>query len=224
MDPKTNAGVAEIGVDMRALSPAAQPASTLADMKPRSFVPNRLDVGAFIDSGEALEGALPVADLQRLAEGLFKQADLVAVPPVQWRAQGRLEPQRVGKPHRWLDIEVGGTFPWECQRCLHAVEIPIEVSRSIRFVDDEAAAADLDADCDDDVLAVSRTFDLVELLEDELIMAQPLVPRHDRCPTDVEKHMRSFDPDEPNSAESSDAAGGKPHPFAALAALKKNQN
>ncbi len=192
-------------------------------MKPRSFAPQKLDVGAFIDSGEVLEGGLPVADLRRLAAGLFAQADLASLPAVQWRAQGRLVAQRVGQPQRWLDIEAKGSFPWECQRCLHAVDLPIEVNRSIRFVEDEAAAANLDADCDDDVLAVSRQFDLLELLEDELIMAQPLVPRHERCPTDVERHMRSFDPDEPDVSDSSDPENAKPHPFAALAALKKNK-
>lgn len=192
-------------------------------MKPRSFVPQKLDVGAFIDSGEVLEGDVPVADLSRLAAGLFAQADLTALPAVQWRAQGRLVKQRVGQPQRWLDVEVKGVFPWECQRCLHAVDLPIEVSRSIRFVDDEAAAANLDADSDDDVLAISRQFDLLELLEDELIMAQPLVPRHERCPTDVERHMRSFDPDEPDAGDSSNSENAKPNPFAALAALKKNQ-
>lgn len=193
-------------------------------MKPRSFAPQKLDVGAFIDSGEVLEGHLPVASLKRLAGGLFAEADLSSLPPVQWRVQGRLIPQRVGKPQRWLDIEVHGTFPWECQRCLHAVDLPIEVARSIRFVEDEAAAANLDADSEDDVLAISRAFDLSELLEDELIMAQPLVPRHQECPTDVARHMRSADAVEASSApESGEQEGGKPHPFAALAALKKNQ-
>lgn len=190
-------------------------------MKPRSFAPQKLDVGAFIESGEVLEGALPVADLSRLAAGLFAQADLASLPPVQWRAQGRVVKQRVGQPQLWLDVEVKGMFPWECQRCLHAVDLPIEVQRSIRFVEDEAAAANLDADCDDDVLAISRQFDLLELLEDELIMAQPLVPRHERCPTDVERHMRSFDPDAPESSDSSESEGGKPNPFAVLASLKK---
>lgn len=193
-------------------------------MKPRSFVPQKLDVGAFIDSGEVLEGHLAVASLKRLGEGLFAEADLSTLPPVQWRVQGRLVLQRVGHPQRWLDIEVRGTFTWECQRCLHAVELPIEVARSIRFVEDEAAAANLDADSEDDVLALSRAFDLPELLEDELIMAQPLVPRHEECPTDVARHMRSPDVVEASEApESGEQEGGKPHPFAALAALKKNQ-
>lgn len=192
-------------------------------MKPLSFLPQKLDVGVFIDSGEALEGALPVADLRRLAGGLFPQADLVAVPAVQWRAQGRLVKQRVGAPQRWLDIEAKGMFPWECQRCLHAVDLPIDISCAIRFVEDEAAAAALDADCDEDVLSLSRQFDLFELIEDELIMAQPLVPRHDQCPTDVERHMRSFDPDQPDSSDPAGAENAKAHPFAALAALKKNQ-
>ncbi|MFN4265825.1 MAG: YceD family protein [Aquabacterium sp.] len=191
-------------------------------MKSRTFVPQKLDVGSFIESTEVLEGQIPVAELARLAEDLFEQADLAALPPVTWRAQGRLVKRRVGEPQRWLDLEAHASLPWECQRCLHAVELPIDVQRSIRFVADEAAAAELDADCDDDVLAMSRTFDLIELIEDELIMAQPLVPRHDQCPTDVERLMKSEELVDPQGAPAAPEVEAKPHPFAALAALKKN--
>ena len=193
-------------------------------MKQRAISPRKLDIGAFIDSGEPLAGDVPVADLPRLAAGLFAQADLATVPPVVWQAQGRLEKQRVGPAHRWLDLSAKGMFPWECQRCLHGVDLPIDVSRSIRFVDDEALAADLDADDDDDVLAASRQFDLLELIEDELIMAQPLIPRHENCPTDVARHMKSFDPEVSGDDSDTQVSGGKPNPFAVLATLKKNKS
>ena len=71
----------------------------------------------------------------------------------------------------------------ECQRCLHPVRERMTVSRSIRFARDENEAARLDADSDDDVLAVSRQFHLLELVEDELIMDLPMVPLHGHCPT-----------------------------------------
>ena len=32
------------------------------------------------------------------------------------------------------------------------------------------------------MLALSRSFDLVELVEDELLMELPLAPRHETCP------------------------------------------
>ena len=108
----------------------------------------------------------------------------------------------------------------------------IQISHSIRFAKDEAAAAALDADSDEDVLALSRHFDLLELVEDELIMAQPLVPRHEVCPTDVSALMHndeetSVPGSTPAAADAASdphatTASGRPNPFAVLAALKKS--
>lgn len=198
-------------------------------MKARTFAPRKLDIGAFIESGEPMAGAVPVVDLPRVAAGLAKDVDLTALPAIEWSAQGRQVAQRVGGPQLWLDLTAHGELAWECQRCLHAVTLPLTVERSLRFVKDEAAAAELDADLDDDVLALSRQFDLMALIEDELIMAQPLVPRHETCPSDVVKLMHS---DEevavPGQGVSSDGdaatASGRPNPFAVLASLKKDRS
>jgi hypothetical protein len=57
-----------------------------------------------------------------------------------------------------------------------------------------------------------RDFDALALVEDELIMALPFVPRHEICPEAVV--MAVSDPEV-------DAAQERPHPFAALAGLKK---
>jgi uncharacterized protein len=105
---------------------------------------------------------------------------------------------------------------------LQPVVLPVEVERSIRFVADEALAAELDADMDDDVLVVNRGFDLLDLVEDELIMASPLVPRHDECPQPPK--MSVSDPGvEPNEASEggSEASNERKNPFAVLAQLKK---
>jgi uncharacterized protein len=53
--------------------------------------------------------------------------------------------------------------------------------------------------------------DLADMIEDELLLAMPLVPRHARCP---EPLPRAFVEDDP----ASDPAD---NPFAALAALKR---
>ena len=61
------------------------------------------------------------------------------------------------------------------------------------------------------LLALPPTLDLIELLEDELLLALPLVPRHEACPEPL-----------PMSAGevSEGEADDEPHPFAALAALR----
>lgn len=176
-------------------------------------------MAAFIQSQAPLEIQSPVGDFSRLAQSLAPEADLSAVQPVAWRAQGRLVPQRVGAPHLWLDLHASAQLPWACQRCLQPVTLPLQLERSLRFVADEATAARLDADLDDDVLALSPTFDLLELVEDELIMSAPLVPRHEVCPQPPV--MSVSDPGVEDAAEAQ-AAGGKANPFGVLAQLKKS--
>lgn len=213
------------------LSPGWRPCPKLAGMKARTFAPRKLDIEAFIESGETLEGALPLTDLARLAEELAKDANVGTLQLVSWSATGRQVPQRVGGPQLWLDLKAQGQMAMECQRCLHAVVLPMAVDHSIRFVKDEAAAAELDADSEDDVLALSRQFDLMGLIEDELIMALPIVPRHEHCPTDVASLMNAESEALPPGTEPEQAAegqattaSGRPNPFAVLASLKKDRS
>jgi len=71
----------------------------------------------------------------------------------------------------------------------------------------------------------------MELIEDELIMAQPIVPRHDECPSDIVRLMNSdaevAAPGQSVAAGSEDSqtvASGRPNPFAVLASLKKDKS
>lgn len=199
-------------------------------MKARVFLPEKLDIKAFVEAEAQLTGETPVTALPRLASAASPEAGLTGMPPVRWHATGRQVPQRVGEPELWLDLEAQAELDMECQRCLHPVREHMAVSRSIRFARDEAEAAKLDADSDDDVLAVSRQFHLLELIEDELIMAQPIVPRHDECPSDIVNLMQD-DTETPvpgvapaSAGQAEPVAETKPHPFAALAALKKRSD
>lgn len=204
-------------------------------MKPQQFTPGKMNIGAFIESESLLEGSSPLSDLPRLADSLAPEVARDSIPPVNWTAQGRLVPQRVGSPQLWLDLTAQADLPWTCQRCLHPVALPVALQRQIRFVVDEKAAAELDAESDDDVLPLSRSFDLLSLIEDELIMASPLVPRHDTCPEQPVMSVSDpgVDGDEATDVDGPDAsadAGGesprgqRPNPFAVLAKLKKGDS
>ena len=74
------------------------------------------------------------------------------------------------------------------------MRVPLHAERRIFFVDGEDAAAALDAESEDDVLALTPALDLAELVEDELLLALPLVPRHEQCP---EPLPRAFVEDDP---------------------------
>ena len=172
--------------------------------------PSHLDVVAFARDGASLKGQSPLAALPRLLDEQVAgdlQAGLVA-----WRLEGRLVPQSGGADQIWLDVQASVALPMQCQRCLKPVLSTVLAERSFRFVADEATAAALDDEAEEDILVLSRDFDALALVEDELIMALPLVPRHEVCPEAVT--MAVSDPDV-------DAAQERPHPFAALASLKK---
>ena len=84
-----------------------------------------------------------------------------------------------------LHLDAEATVPLVCQRCLSPVETPLTVDRWFRFVADEATAEAEDEDSEEDLLVVSRDFDLHALIEDELLMDIPVTPVHDVCPTPV---------------------------------------
>jgi len=196
-------------------------------MKDRQISLRTLDIGSFITDQSSLEGQTSVAEFERLASGLAPGFDLAEVGPVRWTAHGRVAAERGGASQMWLDLSVQAALPWECQRCLKPVIIAVEIEHSIRFVAGEDTAAQLDAESEDDVLALSRQIDLLGLLEDELIMEQPIVPRHDTCPSDMSPLMQSpaVAPDGSVVDEAAEAAleSERPNPFAVLSSLKKGQ-
>jgi uncharacterized protein len=175
---------------------------------------DRLDVRAFAQAEAKLQAVEPLALFERLSEETMPTADLAA--SVSWQAWGELRSAADGRePAVWLRLQAQAVVPLSCQRCLGAVDTALEIDRWFRFVADEATAEREDDDCEEDVLALEPRPSLHELLEDELLMALPLVPMHDTCPQPLV--MRTGD-----AAGSSEAdAAPRKNPFAELAKLKK---
>ncbi|SEJ17168.1 MULTISPECIES: DUF177 domain-containing protein [unclassified Variovorax] len=175
----------------------------------REFAPERLNVPAFTAAAATLDAADPVPDYVRLT------AELAAPAPdavVRWEATGEERPGADGKPVSWMHLEAEAVVPLVCQRCLSPVDTELFVDRWFRFVADEATAETEDEESDEDLLVVSRDFDLHALIEDELLMEIPVMPVHDVCPTPVK--LSSSDEDFMAAEEA------KPNPFAALEALR----
>jgi uncharacterized protein len=180
-------------------------------MKARSYDPLRLDLENFIADGAAMQGRWPLAQFERLLDGW--PADAPAPEgEVQWSATGEQHKPKALEPERWLHLEARTQVWRECQRCLQPVALALALERSLRFVRTEDEAARLDAESEDDVLALERAFDLRALVEDELLLALPLVPTHEVCPEPL--------PMEAAAEEGDEASAQAAHPFAALAALK----
>lgn len=144
----------------------------------------------FAQKQEKLKGKLKIKQCERLLE-------MLAPPPhthedVHFELQGYRDKLHLPSLH----LSIVATLPVTCQRCL--VDMPFKQSLTFNYIVGDAEPED-DGDDEIDWLEASREMDLVELIEDELIVAMPISPLHDtRC---TEAVLES---------------GEKPNPFAVL--------
>ena len=165
---------------------------------------------ALVTSGEPLIEHAPLQNLERLAhESIGLQPDLL----VNWQAAAELRTGAAGEMDTWLHLQASTSVPMTCQRCMAVVQTPLQVDQWYRFVATEDIAMAEDDASEEDLLVMTPQFDLLGLLEDELLMALPLVPMHDECPA-----LPAFSA---GVIELPANGADKPNPFAALAQLKK---
>jgi uncharacterized protein len=149
---------------------------------PRPPDPRRLDVASFARSAGVLEGEWPLASMRRLMQDALPLTADSPTHSVTWSARGEMQTSADGETRTHLHLRARTALRLTCQRCLQPVVVEFDVAPTLRFVRDEALAERLDEESDEDVLAMTSTLDLHDLLEDELILALPLVPRHEQCP------------------------------------------
>ncbi len=179
---------------------------------PKEFSAPRLDVTAFAEEGATLAARPLLSAFPRLLDEAQGRG---AEREVAWSARGELRNPRRLRPEVWLYLQAQARLSLTCQRCLAPVDVDVAVDRAFRFVEDEATAAAEADEAEEDLLALSRSFDLPALVEDELLMALPLVPRHDACPEPLPLPAVG-DAEEGGGP----ADGGRPNPFAVLQKLK----
>ena len=177
-------------------------------MNTESLAP-RLDVKSFAQSSREISGHDLLSHYERL---LVETHGTGADRYLSWSAQGELKAMGSGADQVWLHVQADVTLPLTCQRCLGPVDSLVSVNRSFRFVASEDDAEQQDDDCEEDVLALNSEFKLSELIEDEILMELPLVPRHEECPREVV--MVAED------ANFEVASAVKRNPFAILAKLQ----
>ena len=175
----------------------------------KEFDARRLDVRKFAQEAAGLQGREPLREYGRL---LAETQGLGADEPVTWSAQGEMLNPRHVHPEIWLHLKAQARLALVCQRCLQPVDVDVSVDRSFRFAADESTAATQDEEAEEDVLAESRSFDLHELVEDELLMDMPLAPRHSQCPVTL--------PASAGDADLQEAEEPRENPFEVLARLK----
>ncbi len=131
------------------------------------------DCLAFAREGRVLEGTLAVSSLERLHDLLAEVSGEIV-----FRLQG-CKGKR-GEP--MLHLQATGVLPLSCQRCLEAIRFDLDIDSRLELVpeDSELSQDELEDDTRD-FLPVAGALEVAELVEDEVLLALPVAPRHERC-------------------------------------------
>ena len=129
-----------------------------------------IDSLAFAREAGSLQGELPIAGLTRVLDLLANPASRVA-----YQLSGQLDYR--GKPQLVLQLE--GVLSVRCQRCLEGLDYPVNVHSLLKLIGSEEELTQEEMEDDTkDFLVAQKEFDVVALIEDELILDLPPAPRH----------------------------------------------
>ena len=158
-----------------------------------------IDSLEFARAARQLRGSVPVTMLTRLHDCLHGSDG-----EVQYVVTGGRDPQR----RLVLKVDISGKFRLQCQRCLKALDYPLELSSTLLLVrpgeDVSEHAEDPEAP---DCIEASEELDVTALVEDEILLSLPFAPRH------PENTCR-------NEADAGERIAGARSPFSKLAELK----
>ena len=151
----------------------------------------------FARSGGVLDRRLALAGLPRLADLLTTTESFLSV---------RLEGWRDDQGKSWLQLDVAGEPVLCCQRCLGGVKFPLAIKSRLQLIAPGEDWPDDDLEDDSaDAIAAEGELNVLSLIEDEVLLALPIAPRHEHCESPLA-----------NASEHGSS------PFSALAALKKH--
>ena len=132
-------------------------------------IPERVDHRKLAGQAGLIEGALPIRCFHRFGELLVETEGDVFL---------RLEFSK----GEFGSTRVIGSAATEvsliCQNCMRQFRRQVTCELALRLVSDESGLERL-AEIDDAIIAPEKVISVAELVEDELILALPMVPRHE---------------------------------------------
>ncbi|WP_374681423.1 DUF177 domain-containing protein [Accumulibacter sp.] len=121
----------------------------------------------------SLQGEVPVAKLARLTDLLADSTGCL-----RYRVEGGMG----SRGRSLLVLQVDGVLSLCCQRCLEPLRYPLALRSLLEFVasDGDLSQEELEDDSRD-FLPAEKELDVLALVEDEILLGLPSVPRHDDC-------------------------------------------
>lgn len=170
-------------------------------------IPPHIDPRKLADRDATLQGEWPISQFQRLCEQLVSDTGSVHA-----RFQFGRDEQGLIVMRGELEVEV----QMVCQRCLEPANLPVHCE-FVYAVLREGAAADSLPKSYDALEVGEEPLDLLELVEDELLLALPIVPAHE---PDACQHPAGY----AAAPEPSVNEVPRSNPFDVLAQLKRDPN
>jgi len=161
-----------------------------------------------VQSRGRMEGELVIRDMTRLEGRLQGTAGTARV---------RLHFGKDANNISFIKGQVTATLELLCQRCLENMQFPVDITVSLGIIGAADDAGRLPADYEPLLLGESETVVLKELIEDELLLALPIVALHARDECGAEFVVEA----EPDGAPQTDEDTHSP--FAGLAELMKSR-
>ena len=171
-------------------------------------LPVEVEPFKLVEQGRLFEGRIPQQDFTRLQDLLFSDEDnkkLIEVNLEFTRTDTRLP---VIKGHIKAELQM------VCNRCLDATDLSIDTTIEVVLVSNDAQAERLQEGFDIWMVEDQKLF-LRDFIEDEILLAMPIVISHEDC--EPARELIEALPGDENTEEQK-----QENPFAALKDLKLN--
>jgi len=155
-----------------------------------------------------VEGRLPLSALARLEGSLLDTEGDVRFALDFDRDQFQVP---------YVELRIDAELPLECQRSMERFLLPVKIVQRLGLIRDEADEAALPPGYEPLLVPEDGELRTAELVEDELILAVPVVPVKPGSEA-VERDWPATQPEQDEFSKSS------ANPFAALSALKSKPN
>ena len=157
--------------------------------------------------GQKLQGVLGMNSMERLAEAVAE-----AGGDIQVDLQFGMDEQGTyfARGHLSANVQM------ICQRCMKPLTLPIDADVTLAFISSDEGARGLPQGYEP-YIVMEEPVTLAEIVEEELILALPIVALHDEseCEPTLEKLQAE--------ADKTGQAGARQNPFAVLSDLKRQK-
>jgi uncharacterized protein len=162
-----------------------------------------IDSLKFAADEDCLAGKLALTQLTRLSDVLASREGWLDCKLEGYRIE------REGETRPGLHLRVSGRLSLHCQRCLAEVGFDCVIDSRLLLIPPGAEWPEEDVETDDyDAIPASRELSVSSLVEEEVLLTLPIVPRHADCL--------------PPAGMAAEEEKSEPSPFAVLAGLKKH--